>query len=197
MGVRALMRTGVEAVGPSSITLKGDDGETREEDCDVCVWTAGVRASDQAEALGFATTEEGRVKVSPRLRVHGEEGVFALGDIAESRDALSDRAAATAQVALQQADTVAWNIHADITGGVPVNFRYHDLGEMLSLGNAAASLASPLFGLEARGELAHALRRGVYLLRMPTVRHKARVGRSWAGRLPGELLRQMAKGGKS
>jgi hypothetical protein len=97
----------------------------------------------------------------------------------------------TTQVAVQQASCVAWNIHADINGNTPINFRYqvahllllvmcmvHDassnatasagrlgcclcavaasltvllslpqnLGEMLSLGDRRASLASSLFG---------------------------------------------------
>jgi len=190
MGVKAMMRTGVDKVGSDFVTLKDAAGETRDESCDIVVWTAGVRASEQARGLGFSTTEEGKIKVTPRMRVVGEEGVYALGDIAECDDVLSDRTVATAQAALQQADAVAWNIHAAYTGGVPVNFRYHALGEMLSLGRAAASLASPLFGLSQKGRAAHLLRRATYLIRMPTSRHRNKVGQSWAQRLPAELIRE-------
>lgn len=89
----------------------------------MCIWTAGVRASEVATSLGFKTNSEGKITVSPRLSVRiyqvfaffpfqslfpltasrplqvtGEEGVHALGDIADCRDVLMDQAAATAQV---------------------------------------------------------------------------------------------------
>ena len=68
-GVNAMMRTSVERVTADSIALKVADGTVIDEACDVCVWTAGVRASDQANKLGFKTTDEGRITVNPRLKV--------------------------------------------------------------------------------------------------------------------------------
>lgn len=39
------------------------------QQCDICVWTAGMRASEAANDLGFETTDQGRIRVSPRLKV--------------------------------------------------------------------------------------------------------------------------------
>ncbi len=57
----------------------------------------------------------------------GEEGIYALGDVAESFDVLGEQVPRTAAAALQQSETLAWNLHAAITSGVPVKFRYQVL----------------------------------------------------------------------
>jgi len=57
-----------------------------------------------------------------------------------------------------------------------------DLGESLTLGPLAAGLSSPLFGLAVSGPVASALRRMIYLFRLPTSRHRAKVAGSWASR---------------
>mmetsp|Transcript_13057 Transcript_13057/g.25315 ORF Transcript_13057/g.25315 Transcript_13057/m.25315 type:complete len:81 (+) Transcript_13057:329-571(+) len=57
--------------------------------------------------------------------------------------------------------------------------RYANLGEMLSLGGAEASLSSlGVFNFE--GPVASAARRAVYAARMPTASQASRVGLSWA-----------------
>ena len=50
------------------------------------------------------------------------------------------------QVALQQADYVAWNLWASINGRQMLPFHYQHLGSMMSLGqlNAAVALPVPL-----------------------------------------------------
>ena len=62
-----------------------------------------------------------------------------------------------------------------MTGGIARKFRYHNLGEMATMGRFAATVSSPLFGLAATGPLAAALRRATYLARMPSDNHAAQV----------------------
>jgi hypothetical protein len=62
-----------------------------------------------------------------------------------------------------------------MTGGIARKFRYHNLGEMATMGKFAATVSSPLFGLAATGPLAAALRRATYLARMPSANHAAQV----------------------
>ena len=85
--------------------------------------------------------------------------------------------AATAQVAIQQADFVGWNIWASLSDRPLLPFRYQHLGEMLTLGRDRATLTG--LGLQLDGELAHIARRLAYLYRMPTLAHQVRVGLNW------------------
>jgi NADH dehydrogenase FAD-containing subunit len=80
------------------------------------------------------------------LRVVGNECVFALGDVAVRNDEASSNLPATAQVAFQQADYVAWNIWALINNRPLLRFQYQHLGDMMSLGsrNGAVSLPIPV-----------------------------------------------------
>ena len=58
-------------------------------------------------------------------------------------------------------------------------FRYANLGEMLSLGEDAASVSALGTLVKLSGPLAYASRRAVYAARMPTVKQAAKVGISW------------------
>jgi demethylphylloquinone reductase len=87
---------------------------------------------------------------------------------------------ATAQVAFQQADVVAWNVWAGLTGqSKPLAFNYLRLGEMLTLGELEGSIWA-LDGLLAiEGRAASLARRLVYVLRMPTAKQRLSAARSW------------------
>ena len=45
------------------------DGQEWDEPYDICVWTAGARASEMAQSLDFKTNSQGRITVTPRLQV--------------------------------------------------------------------------------------------------------------------------------
>mmetsp|Transcript_43198 Transcript_43198/g.102007 ORF Transcript_43198/g.102007 Transcript_43198/m.102007 type:complete len:497 (+) Transcript_43198:176-1666(+) len=188
-GVTLMTHSAILSLDEESLTYKKTEGgEEHTEPAHIVVWTGGMQANSVVgSALGFKTNEQGRLPVDLFLRVRGEEGVYALGDIADSTDHLGDAVPRTAAAALQQSETLAWNLHASLTYGVPVKFRYQDLGEMMTHGAGGASVASAVFGLKASGPLAAAIRRATYLLRMPGLQHKAQVAGSWARRLPSDL----------
>ena len=187
-GVSVSTRTSVSDVGPSSLTLKsGDEGEERVEPYDILVWTAGTAINALADLAQLPTTPEGRLPVDTYLRVRGGVDMYSLGDGAECYDAMGDKMAPNAQVAVQQAQALAWNLHADITGGVPVKFRYQNLGEMVTMGRYAAGVSSEVFGLGASGAAGAAMRRVTYWLRMPNNSHRAKLAASWLSRLPSEV----------
>jgi NADH dehydrogenase FAD-containing subunit len=54
------------------------------------------------------------------------------------------KAAALVQVALQQADYVAWNLWASINNRPVLEFRYQHLGTMMTYGSSTGALALPL-----------------------------------------------------
>ena len=81
---------------------------------------------------------------------------------------------------MQQADYVAWNVRAVVSGEALLPFRYENLGEMLSLGDQSATIAELAQAVRLNGPVAYAVRRAVYAARMPTSTQAAKVGLSWA-----------------
>lgn len=197
-GVAISTSTSVSKIEAGALTLSSNGSATeRVEDFDLLVWTAGTAGNPLIQEAQLPVTPEGRLPVDSYLRVRGESDLYCLGDVAECFDALNDRMAPNAQVAVQQSQTLAWNMHSDITGGVPVKFRYQNLGEMVTTGRFAASVSSQVFGLGASGPVGAALRRATYLLRMPNARHRSQVAASWLSRLPEELASLTSAGGKA
>ncbi len=164
--------TQVIEVRPDEIVLDYGQG-TDTLPTDLVLWTVGNRAPQLLQDLNLPKVGD-RLQIEPTLRVAGEQTIFALGDGATTDTGQP----ATAQVAIQQAQYCAWNLWSAIAGRPLVDFRYVPLGEFLSLGKGAASLAT-WGNLHGAGTWADAVRRGAYLFRMPTTPHRARVGWTW------------------
>lgn len=147
---------------------------------DLTLWTAGTELSPMVAALDLPCDPSGRIAVDATLRVTGKPRFYALGDACAVTDASGTRAPPTAQAAMQQADYLAWNVRANLRDGQTMPFRYLALGEMLSLGDDAASISALGQLVKLSGPLAFAGRRAVYAARMPTPRQAAKVGISWA-----------------
>jgi len=114
-------------------------------EADIVVWTAGQSPALKGEQMGkqmpFKVNEYGAMETDRTLKVVDTRNVFALGDVAiASQQALPT----TAQVALQQADFVAWNIWASINNRPLLNFQYQHLGNMMSLGASRGAVALPI-----------------------------------------------------
>ncbi|MBE9078114.1 NAD(P)/FAD-dependent oxidoreductase [Romeria aff. gracilis LEGE 07310] len=153
---------------------------------DIVLWTVGSRVNPVLDALPLPRNDRQQLVVEPTLQVAGEANVFALGDLADGRDADGKLVPPTAQAALQQADYVAWNVWATLTQRPLLPFRYQHLGEMMTLGSDDATLAG--LGVKLDGGLAHVVRRLTYLYRMPTLEHQIRVGLNWVGQPLRDLL---------
>ncbi len=149
---------------------------------DIVMWTVGNALSDLVAMLPLPHDAKlGQITVSPTLQVQDRPELFAVGDLANCRDASDRRMPATAQVAFQQAQYCAWNLWASVVGQPLVPFRYIPFGELYSLGRENGAVS--LFGqLSFDGYPAHALRRLAYLLRLPTFKHQLKVGLNWASK---------------
>ncbi|EKX51616.1 hypothetical protein GUITHDRAFT_102877 [Guillardia theta CCMP2712] len=157
LGVKKFLRTEVVEIKDDSVSWKQNNGAVAEDKFDII-----IRASSSRPSVlnGLDVQEEdGRIHVNDMLKVKEEEDLYAVGDIARCIDSSGSPVPSTAQIAMQQAEVAAWNVVADLTGGVPLTFRRQDLGEMLSLGGYTASLSSKAFGLQLDDKLAHLLRR--------------------------------------
>lgn len=144
---------------------------------DLVLWTVGTKGSDLIRSLPLQKNQRGMLCINDFLQTVDRQEIYALGDVAEGRDATDRAVPPTAQVAIQQADYCAWNIWASLTGKPLLPFRYQPLGEMMALGNDNATISG--LGLQLDGTMAYLLRRLVYLYRLPNWKHKLTVGLNW------------------
>ncbi|MDB9526355.1 NAD(P)/FAD-dependent oxidoreductase [Oscillatoria sp. CS-180] len=170
------LETSVETITADSMTLTYRE-QTDELPVDVILWTVGTRVVPLLESLDLPRNDRQQIKVDTTLQVVDCPDIFALGDLADCKDASGQQVPNTAQSALQQADYVGWNIWASLTNRPLLPFHYQHLGEMMTLGIDNATLTG--LGLRLEGPLAHVARRLTYLYRMPTVNHQIRVGLNW------------------
>jgi NADH:ubiquinone reductase (H+-translocating) len=103
------------------------------------IWTAGVRATEVAAALGATTDHLGRVKVLPDLSVPDHQDVFVIGDlmVLEADGRLFSPGLAT--VAIQQGRYVGDLIARRVAGRKePLPFHYRDKGKLATVGRSFA-----------------------------------------------------------
>ncbi|MEB3160222.1 MAG: NAD(P)/FAD-dependent oxidoreductase [Synechocystis sp.] len=144
---------------------------------DLVLWTVGTEVSALIRDLPLPHGNHQLLKTNAQLLVDGQQTIFALGDVADCRDATGQIVPPTAQVAFQQADYCAWNVWASLTDRPLLPFRYQALGEMLTLGIDDAVLNG--LGIKFSGPAAVLARRLVYLYRFPTWQHQLMVGFNW------------------
>jgi NADH dehydrogenase len=176
LGVWIDLETSVAEVTATTISLTFRD-QTDILPVDLVLWTVGSQVHPLVAQLPVAHNPRQQLVVESTLALPDRPEVYALGDLADCRDAEGQQMPATAQVAIQQADFVAWNIWASLRDRPQLPFRYRHLGEMLTLGSQRATLTG--LGLQLDGPLAHVARRLAYLYRMPTLEHQVRVGLNW------------------
>jgi NADH dehydrogenase len=88
---------------------------------------------------GLKCGPRGRVVVNPFLESVDYAGVYVVGDNSLVLDSATGRPLApTAQLALQQAKTVAFNIYAELTGKRRKRFTPKVVGQFVSLGRHEA-----------------------------------------------------------
>jgi NADH dehydrogenase len=120
------VRTGIVTVG------------TEEVAAETILWAAGVAASSLGATLGVPVDRAGRVLVNPDLTIPGHNDVFVIGDLASLKGADGKPLPGVAQVAIQMGKHAARNIVAAVQGRPYTPFRYRDLGNMATIGRAAA-----------------------------------------------------------
>ncbi|MCA1993361.1 MAG: NAD(P)/FAD-dependent oxidoreductase [Coleofasciculus sp. S288] len=170
------LETAVESIGADTISLLYK-GQVDSIPVDLVLWTVGIGVSPIVRSLPLKQNQRGQLTTTSTLQVLDHPEIFALGDLADCRDAEGQQVPSTAQAAFQQSDYTAWNIWASLTGRPLLPFRYQHLGEMMTLGTDNATFTG--LGIKLEGPLAYTARRLAYLYRMPTLDHKLRVGLNW------------------
>ncbi len=132
----ALKKLGVEVRTGATVTSVDDDavqvGGERLQAATV-LWAAGVAAAPIGRELGAPVDRAGRVLVEPDLSIPGHPEVFVIGDLASvTQDGRP--LPGVAPVAMQEGEHVARLIRDTSRRA----FRYHNPGDMATIGRAAA-----------------------------------------------------------
>jgi NADH dehydrogenase len=158
LGVTILTGRTVVGVDGEGVTVDGGDDQPQRIATRTAIWAAGVTASPLAARLGELTGAEldraGRVTVEPDLTLPGHPEVFALGDMVRVRNAGGEAVAlpGVAPVAMQQGRHAAKAVRARLRNGAVPAFRYHDKGNLATIGRAAA--VADVKGLKLSGWVA-------------------------------------------
>jgi NADH:ubiquinone reductase (H+-translocating) len=160
LGVTVLTGRTVTGIDAAGVTLRGADGGAERIASRVIVWAAGVTASGLAgrlaELTGTDRDRAGRVTVEADLTLRGHPEVFAIGDMVRVRDANGEPIVlpGVAPVAMQQGRYAAGVVRARLRRREHSAFRYHDKGNLATIGRAAA--VADIKGIRLSGFLAWA-----------------------------------------
>lgn len=140
LGVEVHLKSRVKEVAPDHVTYDYQ-GQQQTIQASVILWGAGVQGSEVGRALADATKCEvdrhGRLKVEPDLSISGHPEVFVLGDLANFEQD-GKPVPGVAQVAIQMGRYAARLVIARLQGKTLAPFRYHDKGNMATIGRGAA-----------------------------------------------------------
>jgi NADH dehydrogenase len=144
LGVTIWLDHMVVDVDATGVTTATSDGQQKRIASHNVVWAAGVTASPMAKLLadlsGAEVDKNGRVVTEPDLSLPGHPEVFAMGDMVQVRDHAGDvkPLPGLAPVAIQQGRHVADVIKRRLQGKETIPFRYHDKGNVATIGRGRA-----------------------------------------------------------
>jgi NADH dehydrogenase len=166
LGVRVCTNAAIAAATEEGFRLK--DGQLVEGA--VFVWAGGVKAPELVANSGLPTGHNGRVKVDQYLRVLDHPEVYVAGDLASVTDPRTGHALPSlAQVALEEGETVARNLDAELAGRPLEAFTFHDKGFVVSVGTRRG--VADVAGITSGGQLAHLLKDAIEWEYRQSVKH--------------------------
>ncbi len=166
LGVVVRTNAAIAEALPEGVRLKG--GEVVEGN--VFVWAGGVKAPELVAGLGLEVGYNGRIKVDQYLRALDHPEIFVAGDLASVVDPQTGHALPPlAQIALEEGDTVAYNLQAELYGRPSRAFEFHDKGFVVSVGGerGVADVAGRTIG----GRLGHVLKDAIEWEYRQSVKH--------------------------
>lgn len=177
-GVAVYTDVALDAVEAHQVIYRHND-QVHYHPVDLVIWIVGTVPQDWLGNPAPKQSKLAQYLVRPTLQLPEDDRVFVLGDMAEMPAPGRERAPMTAQSAYQAAPVVAHNLWALSQRRPLRRFRYHHLGDMLTLGRGEAVVCG--FGLCLTGWIGALARRWGYWLRLPTARHRWRVLCHWLG----------------
>jgi NADH dehydrogenase len=136
----------------------------------VFVWAGGVKAPELVAESELPTGHNGRVKVDRYLRVLDHPEIYVAGDLASVTDPRTGHVLPPlAQIALEEGETVARNLDAELGGGPLEAFTFHDKGFVVSVGTRRG--VADIAAITTSGRLAHLLKDAIEWEYRQSVRH--------------------------
>jgi NADH dehydrogenase len=181
-GVQIKLNSPVELVGDKRLVLGG--GHKGEElKADVIVWAGGVTVNGTlAATLPAKFAKGGRVTVGPDLSLEGHQEISVVGDAAAvPLGPEGGTSPQLAQVAIQSGRFAAEQIVRRQKGLTAEAFKYHDKGQMATIGRKAA-VAQLTHGPIIRGFLGWLAWLGLHLIYLMGFRNRVVVLINWAWR---------------
>ncbi len=143
------------------------------------IWAAGTTPNTPKFKQVIALDPGKRIMANELLQVNGWSNVYTLGDVASVIDKKTSRPLPMlAQVAVRQADVVAYNLAEEIRGTKNFQaFKYRSMGSLVSLGqwNAVAEMMFIRFS----GRLAWYLWRTIYLFKFISWEKRFKIALDW------------------
>jgi NADH dehydrogenase len=136
----------------------------------VFVWAGGLKAPELVADSELPTGHNGRVKVDQYLRVLDHPEIYVAGDLASVTDPGTGHVLPSlAQVALEEGETVARNLDAELKGKPLEVFTFHDKGFVVSVGTRRG--VADIAGITTGGRLAHLLKDAIEWEYRQSVKH--------------------------
>jgi NADH dehydrogenase len=175
------VRTGAKVIDitAEAVTVENSTG-TEQIHCRTVLWAAGVRASRLGPVLhertGVEIDRRGRVKIQPDLNLPGHPEIFVIGDMTYLEQD-GKPLPGVAQVAIQQGQHVARQILRQLENQPLVPFRYHDPGNMATIGRSSA--VADLGWLKLSGFLAWVVWLVIHIINLIGFRNRISVLVQW------------------
>jgi len=174
LGVKVILNKRVEDFDGSMVHIN-DGTKIR---ANKVIWAAGIRGNSILGLPEEAITYGNRIKVNRHSEVEGLKDIYALGDIAYmEEEAFPQGHPQVAQVAIQQAATLAKNFKAISKGKPKQQFFYKDKGSMATIGRNRAVVDLPNF--KFKGFFAWVVWLIVHLFSLIGVKNKLFVFINW------------------
>ncbi len=168
---------------------------------DLVVWAAGIKAPESLRDLdGLEVNRANQLVVNAALQTTRDADIFAFGDCAAAPWLGHQEGAILpprAQVAHQQATLLQKSMRARLRGQPLPEFRFHDFGSLISLGelSAVGNLMGRLIGgsLVIQGLIARTMYASLYKMHQVSIHGFARVAFDTLGRFLRERLEPRVK----
>ena len=190
LGVEVLVDSKTTAIDSQGLEVLGPDGSYRIPSRCV-IWAAGVAASplgkQLAQATGAALDRAGRVQVEPDLSIAGHPDISVVGDLAAAMSYLQGHqprpVPGVSPGAKQMGRTAASNVLRRLAGQPTQKFRYHDYGNLATIGRNAAvvDLVSPIGHFKFSGYFAWLFWLFAHIYFLIGFRNRLVVLMDWAG----------------
>jgi NADH dehydrogenase len=176
-GIRVITEAVAAEVTARGVTLV--DGRRHEGATVIC--TIGT-TSNPLVAMLDAKKERGRLVTEPDMRLIGRSNVWAVGDCAIVPNAWDNKPAPpTAQFGERAGGQCALNIARVLENQPTLAFHYKPIGAACGIGGRQG--VAELFGFKFSGFVAWWLWRSGFLVKIPSLAQKIKVGLDWAWEL--------------